>query len=373
MTTGNRDGKGVVNRDSVSGPDEFPGLFFQSCWEIIGVDITRLSAFFCGHTLPKFMTHTNLILLPKKEEVDNFSDMRPISLSSFINKIMVHDRIVEVLPKIISLTQLGFVKGKNITENVLLAQEIIRDIQRRNQHINVVSSRGFKQGDLLSPILFIIAAKVLAKGLDTLHSEKEYKGTSVIKMITVLRDYERVSGQMINKAKSSFYLHDKTPLIVAISMRKLTGIRQGNFPFTYLGCLVFYGRKINNYFKELKEVWDFDHYMILILPFWLNYDESSGYLLLYGVATCPINTARNSGSSHVWRKLLEVREAVEHDIWWQVKSGNSSFWYDSWTKQGASVFTEGERARKEEIELKEYIDNKSWKMENCKNIFQRKC
>jgi len=60
---------------------------------------------------------------------------------------------------------------------------------------------------------------------------------------------------------------------------------------------------------------------------------------------------------------LEVREVVEHDIWWQLKAGNSSFWYDNWTKQGALLFTEGERAREEEIEVKEYIDNGSWKME----------
>lgn len=51
---------------------------------------------------------------------------------------MVHDRIVEVLPKIISPTQSGFVKGRSITENILLAQEIIRDIYRRSQNVNVV-------------------------------------------------------------------------------------------------------------------------------------------------------------------------------------------------------------------------------------------
>lgn len=34
---------------------------------------------------------------------------------------------------------------------------------------------------------------------------------SIIKMMNVLKDYE-VSGQRINKHKSSFYLHDNTPL-----------------------------------------------------------------------------------------------------------------------------------------------------------------
>lgn len=70
----------------------------------------------------------------------------------------------------------------------------------------------------------------------------------VKKMMNVLREYESISDQLINKAKSSFYLHDKTPLIVAIRLRRLAGIRQGNFPFNYLGCPIFYGRKKKIYF-----------------------------------------------------------------------------------------------------------------------------
>lgn len=51
---------------------------------------------------------------------------------------MVHEKMVEVLPKIISPTQSVFIKGRSITKNVLLAQEIIRDINMRNQNINLV-------------------------------------------------------------------------------------------------------------------------------------------------------------------------------------------------------------------------------------------
>ncbi|KAG5604551.1 hypothetical protein H5410_026043 [Solanum commersonii] len=75
--------------------------------------------------------------------------------------------------------------------------------------------------------------------------------TSIIKMMRILRGNEKISGQLINKAKSAFYLHDETPLIMAIRLRKLSGIRQGNFPFIDLGCLVFYGRKNKTHFKDL--------------------------------------------------------------------------------------------------------------------------
>lgn len=46
--------------------------------------------------------------------------------------------MVEVLPKIISPNQSGFVKGISIINNVLLAQKIIKDIHRRKIHVNVV-------------------------------------------------------------------------------------------------------------------------------------------------------------------------------------------------------------------------------------------
>lgn len=89
---------------------------------------------------------------------------------------------------------------------------------------------------------------------------------SIIIMMKVLRDHEKVSGQMINKSKSFSYLHDKTPLIVAIRLRILSGIRQGNFPFIYLGCPVFYGRKNDTHFGKtssfLLEVNSFSSIML---------------------------------------------------------------------------------------------------------------
>lgn len=70
-----------------------------------------LNAFFCGQELTKFITDTNLILVPKKEVVREFSDLRPISLSSFTNKIIsrvIYGRLMKVLPKIISQNQSSF-------------------------------------------------------------------------------------------------------------------------------------------------------------------------------------------------------------------------------------------------------------------------
>lgn len=38
--------------------------------------------------MPKFMSHACLVLLPKVEQLNKFTDLRPLSLSNFTNKII---------------------------------------------------------------------------------------------------------------------------------------------------------------------------------------------------------------------------------------------------------------------------------------------
>ncbi|XP_015169513.1 uncharacterized protein [Solanum tuberosum] len=463
-----------LNGDSTSRPDDFLGIFFQSCWDIIREDIIRMvKAFFCGQELPRFVTHTNLILLPKRENVKSLTDLRPVSLCTFVSKIIsrvLHERIATVLPCIISKNQSGFVKGRSITENVLLAQEIIRDINLRKKFHNVVvkldmakgydrvswvfltkvlrrfgfseiiidmvwrlltnnwysvmvngkafgffqSSRGLKQGDPLSLTLFIISAEVLARGLNKLHEEANFKGyripkwsppinhlsyaddtilfclgdkKSIGKMVDVLKKYEMVSGQVINLNKSIFYLHDKTPLIVGVRLRSMTEIRHGNFPFTYLGCPVYYGRKKKAYFEELVKKSFFGsktgggkgkHWLAWEDMCYPKEEGGIGFRSLHEITkalfgklwwTFRTSTslwsnfmwnkyckkhhpliAKGTGASHVWRKMLEVTEEVDHYIWWQIKIGETSFWFDNWTKQGALYYIEDQNVEEEEVE-----------------------
>lgn len=80
-------------------------------------------------------------LISKKDNVQSFSNLRPISLSKFVNKIqskIVHFRLVSILPRLISPNRLGFVKESNIIENVLLTQELIVNIGQRRHPSNVV-------------------------------------------------------------------------------------------------------------------------------------------------------------------------------------------------------------------------------------------
>lgn len=68
-------------------------------------------------------------------------DFRPISLRSFFNKFnskIMMGRLALILPKIIYIGQTGFVKGLGIFNNVILAQELIHDINFHRKGGNYV-------------------------------------------------------------------------------------------------------------------------------------------------------------------------------------------------------------------------------------------
>ncbi|KAH0664078.1 hypothetical protein KY284_029009 [Solanum tuberosum] len=77
--------------------------------------------------------------------------------------------------------------------------------------------------------------------------------------------------------------------------------------------------------------------------------------------------ARGYGVSHVWRKMMTVKDEVEHNIWWQVKAGNSSFWFDNWTQQGALYYVDGENAIEKELKVQELIRGGEWDIQGLRS------
>ncbi|KAK4730491.1 hypothetical protein R3W88_023479 [Solanum pinnatisectum] len=73
---------------------------------------------------------------------------------------------------------------------------------------------------------------------------------SMKKMMKILRRFEYVSGQLINLNKSYVYLHEKVPYSVCQRIKRTTGVSQGVFLFTYLGCPIFMGGKRSHILKS---------------------------------------------------------------------------------------------------------------------------
>lgn len=52
---------------------------------------------------------------------------------------------------------------------------------------------------------------------------------------------------------------------------------------------------------------------------------------------------------------MQIKEEVDHPIWWQVKADNCSFWFDKWTKLGVLYHIEENNLSKEELEVKKFV------------------
>ncbi|XP_015159877.1 uncharacterized protein [Solanum tuberosum] len=327
-----------MNPTSAAGPDGMSGCFFQKCWQIIKYDLLAvILAFFNGQMIPKYFSHSCIVLLPKVNNPNKLSEFRPISLSNFTNKIiskLLSLRLGPILPNLISLNQSGFVKGRSISENIMLAQEILHQIRKPNIGSNVVikldmakaydrvswayicmvlrkmgfdeifidmvwrimannwysiivngkrygffqSTRGLKQGDPLSPALFILGAEVLSRSLNRMHSNPNYHGffmetrgpqvnhlsfaddiiiftsgrkKSLELIMYTLNIYEETSGQLVNKDKSHFMVHSNAFNSTRDRIKRITGFKQKEGPITYLGCPLYIGRPRITYFSDL--------------------------------------------------------------------------------------------------------------------------
>ncbi|XP_075097373.1 uncharacterized protein LOC142174882 [Nicotiana tabacum] len=220
-----------LNGDSAEGPDGVTGKFYHSCWDIIRDDLyDMVRAFFNGYELPKCVTHTNLVLLPKKKEVTTFSDLRPISLSNFSNKVIsrvVHEKLVRFLPSLISEEQ--------------TAEALSRGLNALHTNLYFCGFGMPKWSPKINHLAY-------ADDMIIFSSSDE---TSLMLIMQVLKAYEAASGQLVNKTKSAVYLHHLTDMEVISKVERITGIHRNDFPIIYLGCPIFYVRRKLEYYQPL--------------------------------------------------------------------------------------------------------------------------
>ena len=111
------------------GSDGITALFFQKLWNIVGTDVIDavLDFLSCGKMLSS-INFTHIALVPKVKSPDCMPQFRPISLCNVLYKIVskvLVNRMKVILPRIISDSQSAFVPGRMITDNVIIAFEVI--------------------------------------------------------------------------------------------------------------------------------------------------------------------------------------------------------------------------------------------------------
>lgn len=272
------------------GPDGFSALFYQKFWNVVEEEVTQqILKMLNPAKLEENINDTMITLIPKQARPLTVSDFRPISLCNVSSKIIskvLANRLKLVLPEVISENQSAFMEGRMITDNFILAHELSHFIKsRRNQKegyfslktdmskaydrvewdfleimlnlgfppnwvrlimecITSVSyrvkfndvitdsfqpKRGLRQGDPLSPYLFLVCGEWLSSTLSHMVSLRNLHGIRIcrdapvishlffaedsilfpkpnFRNILVLKraldDYQQVSGQCINFSKS---------------------------------------------------------------------------------------------------------------------------------------------------------------------------
>ncbi|KAL9664441.1 hypothetical protein QQ045_019841 [Rhodiola kirilowii] len=317
-----------IGSTKASGPDGFSALFFQENWDLVKEDVIQYSLRFLneGAELNKETNETLITLIPKTRSPSTFDEFRPISLCNVVMKVVTKalaNKLKTVLHECISPSQSAFVPGRLITDNVLIAHEMmsyinsrtnkkegfccikidmskaydrmewnfLEEVQRRMEfpeewirkvmacvssvsyriRVNGIISdsfvpeRGIRQGDPLSPYLFVMGMEWVIRRLNRAQQIGELKGIKVsrsappvshlmfvddcilfveaevdniMRLKSILREFEDVSGQRINYSKSEFCVGSNVGSDLARCIGSILGMKRANRIEKYLGMPV---------------------------------------------------------------------------------------------------------------------------------------
>ncbi|XP_074265807.1 uncharacterized protein LOC141588255 [Silene latifolia] len=246
------------------GPDGVPAIFYQKCWYFIKKDVTRavLSVLNSGMVL-KELNRTFITLIPKCDNPETVGDYRPISLCNVFMRIVskcITNRMAIVMGYLVGDFQNAFIPGRQISDNIILANEALHKINLHKKGksgryafkadmskaydrvrwdflravlykfgvpkilillimncVTTVSYQvlfngaplrlfqphcGLRQGDPLSPYLFVLCMEVLS--CNVLKAQQR----GLLKGITLCRGVEALS-HLFFADDAIFFLHDR--------------------------------------------------------------------------------------------------------------------------------------------------------------------
>ncbi|KAA3474993.1 reverse transcriptase [Gossypium australe] len=229
------------------------------------------------------INRTLVVLILKTATPKNLKNFRPISLCTVIYKIIaktIANRLKMVLEECIDDSQSAFVPGRLITDNVLLAYEVLHSLKNKRtgrkcfMALKLDMSKAydrvewlFIEGGLSALIRLacegnqIRGAKVCRASLTIIHlmfaddcilfGEASNRGVKVFK--DILTEYETCSGQCVNFEKSTVFFSSNVNDQDRNSAVQILGVRCSNDPEKYLGLLNMVGHKRKWAFQVLKD------------------------------------------------------------------------------------------------------------------------
>lgn len=126
-----------MNPNKAPGPDGMTSGFYQRYWHIVGSDIVDMVRnFYNSGSLLEELKSTNIVLIPKKKCPTMVTDLRPISLCNVLVKIVtkvIANRLKRILDHVISENQSAFMSGRLISDNVMIAYEVMHMLKRKRR------------------------------------------------------------------------------------------------------------------------------------------------------------------------------------------------------------------------------------------------
>jgi uncharacterized LabA/DUF88 family protein len=123
------------------GPEGFPAEFYQKYWAIIKTDIINLINAFHKNELDLWrLNRASIILIPKKQGANKLEEFRPISVIPGIIKIiskLMAQRLQKAMSSLIDIHQTAFIPGRSLMKTFLVVRESIHF--RNKNHIPSVA------------------------------------------------------------------------------------------------------------------------------------------------------------------------------------------------------------------------------------------
>jgi hypothetical protein len=137
-----------MEKNKAVGPDGMPIEFFQSCWDIIKMDMLDLfNDFHQGKLDVKRINYGIITLLPKVKSAERIQQFMLICLLNCIYKWVTKCltiRLESVAGRIIHISQTTFLKGSNIMNSILALHEILHET-KKNRKTGVLLKLDFEK------------------------------------------------------------------------------------------------------------------------------------------------------------------------------------------------------------------------------------